>query len=191
MGGRVVDVRPADVRDDALPDPGGRRRGLVPGRVECGAESIVREVDGHVVECPGQRGQVADPVALVLLRGRMVDLEHVDVGELGHAPGTSVQAGAEDHRLRSPALAHRVVDGDRARHHDLGTGPHHLERDALTPSLWRCARAYLLDGNALVGAEQRHRRRVGEPAGRDAFVRGCTTLADEHGGLARALSLHA
>ena len=54
----------------------------------------------------------------------------------------------------------------------------------------RRARAHAVNGNTLVVAKQRRRRRVGEPARRSASLCSGTTLADGHGGMARPTSLH-
>src|SRR5512146_3222537 len=71
--------------------------------------------------------------ALVTLRGRMIDLEDVHTGQLGHAPGTAVVAGAEDDELRRAAgdrVADRHVDSRGAQGDQVCHYARHFERGA-------------------------------------------------------------
>jgi hypothetical protein len=121
----------------------------------------------------------------------VVDLEHVDAGQLLHPPGACVQARAEDDDLRRRSLAYRRIDRDRARDHQLSAGTHRLVVDPFGPARGRRAGTDLVDGDPFSVAQHRDRHRVGEPADRDASIRGGPALADQNGGTAGFHRRHA
>ena len=71
--------------------------------------------------------------ALVALRRWMIDLEDFHAGELRHAPGAPIVAGAEDDELGRASgdrVANRRVDGRGAKSHHVSHHARHLEPNA-------------------------------------------------------------
>src|SRR5262249_46565833 len=146
----------------ALPDPGRRAGRIVPRCGERLVERVTREVDRYEANVARRLSERPDARALLALRVRVIDLEDGGLGELAHAPGATVEARAEDHQLRRPRFAHRLVDRDRAGGHDLRLDAGERVADRAADPLALLPREEMLDVEPRVLGQEREGRRVGE-----------------------------
>ena len=175
---RRVDRFAREIHRHAFPDERRPFRRIVAGAFESVLQRVLGEVGRRPSNLPRARLAIADRLAFVRLRARVIDLEDGSVRERVEPEGARIEARAEQDELRAPrarlarddvvnrARAHRQVTREIARHarepaeHDTA----HARR-----ALRRVDHRAVHERQELGGERIAHDRRVvqvGEPAQR-------------------------
>lgn len=121
----------------------------------------------------------------------MIDLEHGNILELTHSPGSPVEPGPQDHELLTARSPNGIVDGHRAGSHHHGLGLPVFVPQSRPEAAWHARNPLRKYSAARVCGEQRKRGLVLETSWGEHAVGESTPAAHVLGRLARGALLHA